>query len=242
MSEYLVVAFYKFVEMTNLKSFQSKLVQFCIDHSILGTILLANEGINGTIAGTTEEIHAVFDFLRSNPQLTDLQGKYSNSPFLPFKKIKVVIKQEIVTMGLPMNNPNQKKGIPVPAEEWNDLISTDDILIIDTRNQYEVALGTFKSAINPETNEFSDFPTFVEKQLDPSKHKKIAMFCTGGIRCEKASAYLIENGFENVYQLQGGILKYLEKIDPQKSLWQGKCFIFDRRTILEKESIQTRIE
>ncbi len=233
MSHYTVVAFYKFIELSDIEVLKLTLHKFCKEKKILGTIILAKEGINGTIAGTAESIKAILELLRTNPNFLDLECKYSYSDLMPFDKIKIIIKKEIVTFGVPGITPSQKTGMQVAPNNWNQLISDSDVLVIDTRNNFEVELGTFKGAINPKTSKFGDFPTYVKTNLDPKKHKKIAMFCTGGIRCEKASSYLLEQGFENVYQLQGGILKYLEKIKSEDSLWEGKCFIFDKRIALE---------
>lgn len=224
-----IIAFYKFVKLTNIEMLQSDIQQFCETQSILGTLLLAEEGINGTVAGNATSIEALLTFLRTNSSFSDLDCKYSTADFIPFKRLKILIKKEIVTLGIPGIDPEQKTGIPVTPEIWNQLISDPEVLVIDTRNTYEVELGTFKGAINPETETFGDFPDYVQQNLSAQKQRKIAMFCTGGIRCEKASAYLLEQGFETVYQLEGGILRYLQNVTPQDSLWQGDCFIFDRR-------------
>jgi UPF0176 protein len=238
MSQYTIVAFYKFVELPNLSNLQTVLQKNCKKLGVLGTILLAPEGINGTLAGKEEDIKAILTLLESHEPLADLEYKYSHSDHIPFRKTKILIKKEIVTFDAGYTCPSKKTGKHISPEEWNQLITEPDVLIIDTRNTYEIELGTFKDAINPQTKQFTDFPNFVKENLEPRKHKKIAMFCTGGIRCEKASTYLLDQGFENVYQLQGGILKYLEKIKPQQSLWQGKCFIFDDRITLDKEAIK----
>jgi len=234
---YWVVAFYKFTELTDIVNLQATLKQFCISHEILGTILIANEGINGTVSGREESIQAVVAFLKANAHFADLDCKYSYADFSPFQKIKIFVKKEIVTLGVPNIKPALKTGTPIAPEAWDQLINDPEVFLIDTRNTYETELGTFKGALDPKTENFRDFPNFVKENLDPKKHKKIAMFCTGGIRCEKASSYLLEQGFENVYQLQGGILKYLERTDSEKSSWQGECFIFDDRIVLEKEFI-----
>lgn len=239
MSLYTVAAFYKFVALTELVSLQTELKHFCKDHTIFGTIILATEGINGTLVGEDKDIKAIIKLLREKPSFSDLECKFSISDFRPFHKSWVHIKKEIVTFGVEGLKPEQKTGIHVNHLEWNQLISEPDVLVIDTRNTYETELGSFKGAIDPETKKFTDFPIYVKEKLDPNKHKKIAMYCTGGIRCEKASAYLLAQGFEKVYQLQGGILKYLEKVSPENSLWEGKCFIFDDRIVLEKDAIQT---
>jgi len=235
---YTVAAFYKFVTLTNLSGLQAELQEFCKQHEIYGTIILAEEGINGSIAGEADNINAMIAFLRSKEQFVDLECKLSCSDFRPFNKSWVLIKKEIVTFGALDRAPQHKTGTHVNAIEWNKLISSPDVLVIDTRNTYEIELGAFKGAVNPNTEKFTEFRGFVKTELDPVKHKKIAMYCTGGIRCEKASSYLLEQGFENVYQLQGGILKYLENTPAEESLWEGKCFVFDDRVVLEKEAIK----
>lgn len=228
-SQYTIIAFYKFVDITDLPELQGAIARFCKEQSILGTILLAPEGINGTIAGLDENITAVVDFLHTYTPFADLNFRYTYAEFNPFYKMKVKLKKEIVALGVPNIYPAQKTGIQVPPEAWNQVISDPEIFLIDTRNTYEFGLGTFKGAKDPETDVFREFPDYVKQNLDPNKHKKIAMFCTGGIRCEKASSYLLEQGFSNVYQLQGGILNYLEKMPAENSTWEGECFIFDNR-------------
>lgn len=240
MSSIRVATFYKFAELTNIKALQHSLIPLCKEKGIMGTILLANEGINATIAGTDENIEAVLSFIRSEPLLKEIECKYSLSEFMPFRKMKILIKKEIVKLEVPSINPNQQCGVYVKPEDWNALISDPDVLVVDTRNTYEIELGTFKNAQNPNTRKFREFPTYVHHHLKTDKQKKIALFCTGGIRCEKASAYLLDQGFETVYQLEGGILKYLEKTSSTDSLWEGRCFIFDDRMTLEKESIVFR--
>ena len=236
MDQYRVVAFYKFSKIMDRVSLQTTLKQYCIEEGIFGTVLLAEEGMNGTISGSAKGIERIIGFLRSEKGFEDLECKYSSCAFMPFQKVKILLKKEIVTIGIPTVDPTQQCGIPVPAEAWDRLITDPEILLLDTRNTYEVELGTFKGAIQPNTEHFRDFPVYVHQHLDPKQHKKIAMFCTGGIRCEKASAYMLAQGFETVYQLEGGILKYLEKM-PDDNLWEGKCFIFDDRIVLEKENI-----
>jgi UPF0176 protein len=237
MASFTVVAFYKFTQLTNPSELQTTLKEVCKAHAILGTLLVAPEGLNGTVAGTEEDIKALVNFFNAHPLLRGLACKYSVSEIKPFEKLKVYLKKEIVALHRPDINPYHKTGEFVSPEDWNSLISDPEVFVIDTRNTYETELGTFKGAVDPKTEHFRDFPNYVKSALDPQKHKKIAMFCTGGIRCEKASAYLLEQGFENVYQLNGGILKYLEQIPPENSLWEGKCFIFDERITLERETI-----
>ncbi|WP_353929611.1 rhodanese-related sulfurtransferase [Okeanomitos corallinicola TIOX110] len=225
----VVAALYKFVSLTDYQELQAPLLSFCQQQNIKGTILLAKEGVNGTIAGSRTEIDAVLGFLRSDARLADLEHKESYTETPPFEKMKVRLKREIVTLGIPEVDPNQKVGTYVSAEEWNDLISDPEVKVIDTRNDYEVSIGTFKRAENPQTQIFREFPEYISKNLDPNKHKKVALFCTGGIRCEKASSYMLAQGFEQVYHLKGGILKYLEAVPQAESLWEGECFVFDER-------------
>jgi UPF0176 protein len=235
--KYLTAALYKFVELPNFIALQPNIHEACMAHHIKGTILLAREGINGTIAGKPDDIHAVLHFLRTNPvfegKFVDLEHKESYADEHPFYRMKVKLKKEIVTMGVPSVNPNNTVGTYVKPEDWNALISDPDVILLDTRNDYEVHIGTFKGAIDPKTTTFREFPKYVAKNLDKTKHKKVAMFCTGGIRCEKASSYMLEQGFDEVYHLQGGILKYLETVPEEQSLWQGECFVFDQRVAVK---------
>ncbi|MBE9232368.1 rhodanese-related sulfurtransferase [Cuspidothrix issatschenkoi LEGE 03284] len=225
----VVAALYKFVSLPDYRELQAPLLSFCRLQEIKGTLLLAQEGINGTIAGYRQQIDAVLAFLGADSRFTDLEHKESYTETPPFERMKVRLKKEIVTLGLPEINPNEKVGIYVQPEAWNDLISNPEVTVIDTRNDYEVTIGTFKGAENPQTQTFRDFPQYVKQHLDSSKQKKVALFCTGGIRCEKASSYLLSQGFEEVYHLKGGILKYLEAVPPEESLWEGECFVFDER-------------
>jgi len=190
---------------------------------------------HATVAGTRAEIDGLFAFLRSDSRFATLSSKESFTGVLPFKRMKVRLKKEIVTLGVPEANPGRQVGRYVKAEDWNELISDPDVIVIDVRNRYEVELGTFKGAVNPETASFRQFPEFVQSKLGDQKHKKIATFCTGGIRCEKATSYLVKEGFQEVYHLEGGILKYLESVPESKSLWDGKCFVFDERVALDHE-------
>lgn len=224
-----VAALYHFTRIEDPAALQPALQQVCTDHHILGTLLLAREGINGTIAGSREGIDAVLAYLRALLGLAELEHKESPAEGQPFYRMKVRVKKEIVTLGIEDIDPNDVVGTYVEAKDWNAVISDPETLLIDTRNDYETAIGTFKNAIDPHTQNFRQFPDYVQQNFDPQKHKKVAMFCTGGIRCEKASAYMKKMGFENVYHLKGGILKYLEDIAPQDSLWQGDCFVFDQR-------------
>jgi UPF0176 protein len=225
---YLVATFYKFVLLPDCESRRGPLLAYCRTQGIKGTILLAAEGINGTICGTESGIRAVFDYLGRDDRLRAIDIKTSWVETPSFAKLKVKVKAEIVTFGQPQANPATHVGTYVKAEEWNALINDPEVLVIDTRNEFEVAVGSFKGALNPHTASFREFPTAVE-QLDPNQHQKVAMFCTGGIRCEKASAYLLTQGFDQVYHLEGGILKYLETVPPEQSLWEGECYVFDQR-------------
>lgn len=229
----VVAALYKFVSLPDYRELQAPLLSFCRLQEIKGTLLLAQEGINGTIAGYRQQIDAVLAFLRADSRFIDLEHKESYTETPPFERMKVRLKKEIVTLGLPEINPNEKVGIYVQPEAWNDLISNPEVTVIDTRNDYEVTIGTFKGAENPQTQTFRDFPQYVKQHLDSSKQKKVALFCTGGIRCEKASSYLLSQGFEEVYHLKGGILKYLEAVPPEESLWEGECFVFDERVAVD---------
>ena len=237
MSKYLTVALYKFVSLENYTALQAPIHAACEAHHIKGTILLADEGINGTIAGLPDDIHKLLHFLRTNPlfenKFSDLDHKESYAAVHPFYRLKVKLKKEIVTLGVAGVSPTKLVGTYVKPQDWNALISDPDVILIDTRNDYEVDIGTFKSALDPKTTTFREFPAYVANNLDKTKHKKVAMFCTGGIRCEKASSYMIDQGFEEVFHLQGGILKYLETVDESQSLWQGECFVFDQRVAVK---------
>ena len=236
-NEILVAALYKFVEIDDLLSLQSNLYEICEKNNIMGTILIANEGINGTISGKTNEINQTISLLKSDKRFTNIEIKYSSTDKQPFHRMKVRLKKEIVTIGLPEINPNNKVGTYVKPDDWNDLISDPNVVVIDTRNKYETKIGSFQNALDPETSSFREFPDWVKKfkSSKENANKKIAMFCTGGIRCEKASSLMKEEGFEDVYHLQGGILKYLETIDKENSLWNGECFVFDQRVCLTDE-------
>ena len=230
---YLIATFYKFVTISNLEAIRAQILTWC-QQQIKGTIILAEEGINGTIAGSSDAIANIMTALRSLPGLADLESKESTSEKLPFARLKVKIKPEIVTLGLPAVNPTQQVGTYVEPQDWNQIISDPEVMVIDTRNDYEVEIGTFQQAKNPSTESFRDFPKYVAQNLDPQQHSKVAMFCTGGIRCEKASSYLLSQGFKEVYHLKGGILKYLENVSPQESLWEGECFVFDERVAVKE--------
>ena len=229
MPELVVAAIYKFVRLDDCAALRSPLQARCDELGITGTLLLATEGINGTIAGTRSGIDQILTYLRSDPRLADLEHKESTASLPPFYRMKVKVKNEIVTMGVPGIDPTERVGQYVRPEDWNALISDPDVLLIDTRNDYEVEVGTFQSAVDPRITTFREFPDYVKTHIDPQHKPRIAMFCTGGIRCEKASAYMLQQGFAEVYHLQGGILKYLENVPEEESLWQGECFVFDQR-------------
>ena len=229
MSKIIVAALYKFASLPDYRERQPALLDCCVKQALYGTLLLAEEGINGTVAGTRAGIDALIAFLRADPRLAALEHKESYADAMPFARMKVKLRKEIVTPGVSGINPNEKVGTYVAPADWNALISDPDVVLIDTRNGYECDIGTFRGAIDPKTTTFREFPAYVSENFNPARHKKVAMFCTGGIRCEKASSLMVELGFEQVYHLQGGILKYLENIAPEESLWQGECFVFDQR-------------
>jgi UPF0176 protein len=228
-----VAAFYKFIDHSGILSWQQKLAAFCCARSIRGTILLAPEGINGTVAGNAEAIDALITFMLTDPlfggSLVGAEIKFSTAAAMPFNRMKVRIKQEIVTLRAPEANPAKRVGTYVAPQEWNGLIAQDDVVVIDTRNDYEVRLGSFEGATDPGTKSFTEFKDYVAQNLDPGRQKKVAMFCTGGIRCEKASSYLLAQGFEEVFHLKGGILNYLAQVPAEASRWRGECFVFDER-------------
>ena len=228
-----VAALYRFVRLEDFEDLRAPLLAFCEARGIRGTLLLAEEGINGTIAGTEQAISEVLVYLRSDKRLADLDCKFSYNTDRPFLRMKVKLKKEIVTMGRPGIDPNQCVGRYASPEQWNALVDDPECLVIDTRNDYEVEIGTFQGAINPNTTSFREFPEWVEENLDPSKHKKVAMFCTGGIRCEKSTSLLVSMGFEDVWHLQGGILNYLEKTPVEQTRWDGECFVFDSRVSVD---------
>ncbi len=229
----VIAAFYKFVPLADYAALQAPLLDFCQRRDIRGSILLAAEGINGTIAGQREDVDAVLAYIRRDARLRDLEHKTSFARFRPFRKMKVRLKQEIVTIRAQEADPTQQVGVYVEPRAWNDLIAQDDVILIDTRNDFEYDYGTFIGAVNPQTDSFNDFPEYVTQNLNPAQHRRVAMFCTGGIRCEKATSYLLAQGFEEVYHLKGGILKYLEDVPPEQSMWQGECYVFDERVAVD---------
>lgn len=230
---FLTVAFYHFITLDKKNNIQEHVYNFCEANNIKGTILLADEGINGTISGKEKNIRDFLIFIKKeslfNGVFSKLEHKESWASKNPFYRMKVRLKKEIVALGVDGVSPTKNVGKYVKPEEWNNLISDPNTIIIDTRNHYEVDIGTFKNATNPNTSTFRELPSFIEENLDPKTPKKIAMFCTGGIRCEKATSLMLDKGFKDVYHLEGGILKYLKTIDKDKSLWEGECFVFDQR-------------
>ena len=225
----IVAAFYKFVTLDNQEHRRQTLLNICQQQKIQGTILLAPEGMNGTISGSRSSIDTILAYLRSDPCFHDLEHKESIARKAPFDRLKVKLKREIVTIGIPTVDPIHRVGTYVKPQDWNQLIANPDVVVVDTRNNYEVEIGTFQGAIDPRTDSFTEFPEYVATHLNPQQHKQVALFCTGGIRCEKATSYLLSQGFEEVYHLQGGILKYLEEVPAAESLWEGECFVFDDR-------------
>ncbi len=232
--DYLVAAFYKFVHLPDYRDLQKTLQQRCADLGLLGTILLAKEGINGTISGSEKSIRRLFDRLREDERFRDIHYKESWASEQVFHRMKVRLKKEIVTLGVEGVDPNLIVGEHIKPEDWNALIARDDVRLIDTRNDYEFELGTFTGAEDPQIQSFREFPEWVANNLDPDKDQHVAMFCTGGIRCEKSTSYLLEQGFKNVYHLDGGILNYLETVDENNTLWQGECFVFDNRVTVDQ--------
>ena len=231
--EYTVATFYLFADLPDFEAKQAPIKAFCDSQAVLGTIILAPEGINGTIAGPSAGVAAVLNYLHSDERLAKLPTRLSHTDRKTFHRMRVILRPEIVTLGDPSVNPNEAVGQYVEPEDWNDLINDPEVVLIDTRNDYEVEVGTFKGAIDPKTETFGEWPEYVKKNLDPKMHPKIAMFCTGGIRCEKASAHLLKSGFKNVFHLRGGILSYLEKVPETESSWEGDCFVFDHRVAVK---------
>ncbi|MEH3022892.1 MAG: rhodanese-related sulfurtransferase [Pseudomonas oryzihabitans] len=230
MSDTIVVAaLYKFVTLDDYVQLREPLLQTLLANDVKGTLLLAEEGINGTVSGSREGIDAVLAWLRADPRLVDIDHKESYCAEQPFYRTKVKLKKEIVTLGVPGVDPNQRVGTYVEPRDWNALVDDPEVLVIDTRNDYEVGIGSFKGAIDPQTKSFRDFPAYIREHFDPARHRKVAMFCTGGIRCEKASSFMLQEGFPEVFHLKGGILKYLEEVPAAESRWEGECFVFDNR-------------
>lgn len=231
----VVCAMYKFVTLENYQDLRQPLLEVMEANEVRGTLLLAQEGINGTVAGSREGIDALMTWLASDDRLANIVCKESFDETMPFYRTKVKLKKEIVTMGVEGIDPKQVVGTYVKPKDWNALISDPDVVLVDTRNDYEFQIGTFEGAVNPNTETFREFPQYVKDNMDPAKHKKVAMFCTGGIRCEKSTAYMKEQGFEEVYHLEGGILKYLEDVPKEETLWEGECFVFDNRVAVNHD-------
>jgi UPF0176 protein len=228
-TEIVVAALYRFARLENPVHWREPLLSSMRENGVRGTLLLASEGINGTIAGPQAGIDMVLARVLAMPNFGSLEVKFSYCNEMPFRRTRVRMKKEIVTLGVPGIDPNQSVGTYVEPEQWNDLINDPDVVVVDTRNEYEVAIGAFSGALNPHTESFREFPGFVDEHLDPNVHKRVAMYCTGGIRCEKSTALLKQRGFQEVYHLRGGILKYLECIPEERSMFEGECFVFDKR-------------
>ncbi|WP_262297534.1 oxygen-dependent tRNA uridine(34) hydroxylase TrhO [Microvirga sesbaniae] len=233
---YKVAALYQFVPLPDFRELKDPLHRICLDLGIRGTLLLAQEGINGTVAGPDGALDALMAQLRDGAlfqgRLDNLELKFSTAAEIPFKRMKVRLKKEIVTLGDPQTDPLRRVGTYVSPADWNRLLEEPGIVLLDTRNDFEVEMGTFAGAVDPRIKRFSQFKDFVKTELDPTRHRKVAMFCTGGIRCEKASSYMLAQGFEEVFHLKGGILKYLEEVPEAESRWTGGCFVFDERVAL----------
>jgi len=231
-----VVSFYRFTDVGDPHKLRGRLQTLCKCAGLLGTVLIANEGVNGTIAGTREAVQSVLDWLQANLSLVKpIEGRWTEADEAPFRRMRVKVKKEIVTLGRPDIRPDRMTGKHVGVAEWNALISNPETLVIDTRNQYEVEVGTFRNAVDPHTDSFRDFPEYAEKLAKTDPDRPLAMFCTGGIRCEKATALMLELGFTEVYHLQGGILKYLEEVGDEQNLWEGECFVFDTRVAVDRD-------
>lgn len=228
-SEFRIAALYRFCRLDNFQTLRAPIAAHCRENGIRGTLLIAPEGLNGTVAGTRQAIAGLVAFLESNPEVGPLDVRYSVSAEMPFHRMKVRLKREIVTLGVAGIDPARDAGTYVEAADWNALISDPGTVVVDTRNAYEITLGTFRGAIDPGTSSFKEFPVFVERRRGALEGRRIAMFCTGGIRCEKATAYMRSAGFTDVFHLKGGILKYLEQVPEEESLWEGECFVFDER-------------
>ncbi|CAC9451236.1 Rhodanese domain protein UPF0176 [uncultured Gammaproteobacteria bacterium] len=230
---FTVCALYQFVRLDDFEKFRTPLCALMADLEIKGTLLLALEGLNGTVAGTQDAIDKLVQFLEDDGRFNNLEIKFSQAKKLPFKRLKVKLKKEIVTLGVEHIDPLSSVGTYVKPKDWNTLINDPDVVLIDTRNDYEYGIGSFKGAINPNTETFREFPAYTKENLEQYRDKKVAMFCTGGIRCEKSTAYLKSQGFKSVYHLHGGVLKYLEEMDEAESLWEGECFVFDERVAVK---------
>ena len=243
---YKLAAFYQFAALPDFRELREPLRAICAELKLKGSVLLAHEGINGTLAGSAEAVAALVEELRRgvlfDGRFDNLELKFSQASAMPFRRLKIRLKKEIVTLGDAATDPTRQVGIYVDPADWNDLIATPDTLVIDIRNAFEVAMGTFAGALDPGIKSFGQFREFAARHLDPAKHRRVAMFCTGGIRCEKASAYLLSRGFSEVYHLKGGILKYLEGVPETESRWRGECFVFDDRVALGHGLQERRME
>ncbi len=239
---FTVAALYRFARLPHYESLREPLAKLCCANGIKGTLLLADEGINGTVAGTAEAIGKLVAFIESIPELSGPELKYSHAGEMPFHRMKVRLKREIVTMGVDGIDPLNSVGAYVAPRDWNALIADENTVVVDTRNDYEVAIGSFEGAIDPQTKTFREFPQWVEDNRDRLEGKKIAMFCTGGIRCEKATAFVKGLGFDEVYHLKGGVLKYLEEVPQAESLWRGDCFVFDERVAVGHGLAESAVE
>ena len=231
----VVCAMYKFVTLENFEALRQPLLAAMEANEVRGTLLIAQEGINGTVAGSRAGVDALLAWLATDERLANIVHKESYDETMPFYRTKVKLKKEIVTMGIEGIDPKQVVGTYVKPQDWNALISDPDVVLVDTRNDYEVQIGTFQGAVNPNTETFREFPKYVKENMDPTKQKKVAMFCTGGIRCEKSTAYMKEQGFDEVYHLEGGILKYLEEVPKEDTMWEGECFVFDNRVAVNHD-------
>jgi UPF0176 protein len=231
-----VASFYRFLDMHDPVAFKSALQEVCDEGGLLGTILVASEGLNGSVTGEEAAIRAVFAWIENELSLEEpIEARWNDTSEPPFRRMRVRLKKEIVTLGRPDILPHKKTGTYVSGEKWNELIEDPDVIVIDTRNSYEFEVGTFPHAVDPQTDSFRQFPEFAEKLAEKSKDRPLAMFCTGGIRCEKATALMLELGFEEVYHLQGGILKYLEEMSEEENRWDGECFVFDTRVAVDRD-------
>jgi UPF0176 protein len=231
-----VVSFYRFLDVTEPEEFRNGLQRVCDEHRLLGTILVATEGFNGTVTGDDASVRAVLDWIEERLSLPEaIEGRWTEAAEAPYRRMRVRLKNEIVTLGRPDILPHRRTGTYVAPEEWNSLLENPDVIVIDTRNHYEVEVGSFPRAVDPQTDSFRQFPAFAKELAKSSTDRPLAMFCTGGIRCEKATALMLELGFDEVYHLQGGILKYLEDISPQQNRWDGECFVFDTRVAVDRD-------
>lgn len=233
--KYVIAAMYKFIKLDDYEKMREPLLNKMLELNVKGTLLLANEGINGTVSGTRYSIDKLLEFLKTDKRLNDIEHKESYADEHAFYRTKVKLKNEIVTMGVEDIDPDKEAGTYLNPAEWNKLLDDPEVILIDTRNEYEVKVGSFNGAVNPELKSFREFPKWISENLDKGKHKKVAMFCTGGIRCEKSTSYLNKLGFDKVYHLKGGILKYFEEIRKSESKWEGECFVFDQRVSVDQD-------